>query len=94
MFDILTNIYQNNNINAQLSSLRALENIYEEIKQDDIPNETVAKLLNKYYSLLNNENNDPQIALSTLKSIINDFIHDTILKLKLYKLIDCEERKC
>ena len=94
IFDILINTSQNNNINVQLSSLTALEYIYEEIKQGDIPNDTVAKLLNTYYSLLNNANVNPQITLYTLKSInkflpfIKDFINDTDSKLKFYNLIE------
>ena len=94
IFDILINTSQNNNINVQLSSLTALEYIYEEIKQGDIPNETVAKLLNTYYSLLTSEKIVPEIALSTLKSInkflpfIKDFIHDSNSKIKFYNLIE------
>ena len=93
IFDILCNTSQNENLYIQLSSLTALEYIYEEIQKGDIPNETVANLLNNYYSLLTKENVDPQLSLATLYSIdkflpfINDFINDTNSKLKFYELI-------
>ena len=69
IFDILSNTSQNENLYIQLSSLTALEYIYEEIKKSNIPNETVAKLLNTYYSLLTMENADPQLSLATLNSV-------------------------
>ena len=93
IFDILCNTSQNENLYIQLSSLTALEYIYEEIQKGDIPNETVANLLNNYYSLLTKENVDPQLSLATLYSIdkflpfINDFINDSNSKLKFYELI-------
>ena len=69
IFDILCNTSQNENLYIQLSSLTALEYIYEEIQKGDIPNDTVANLLNNYYSLLTKENADPQLSLATLYSI-------------------------
>ena len=94
IFDVLTSTCQNNNLYIQLSSLTTLEYIYEEIKPGDIPNNTVANLLNTYYSLLTKENSDPQLSLSTLKSVnkflpfIVDFINDTNSKIKFYDLIE------
>ena len=94
IFDILSNTTQNENLYIQLSSLTALEYIYEEIQKCDIPNDTVAKLLNTYYSLLTKENSDPQIYLAALASLdkflpyINDFINDSVSKLKLFELIE------
>ena len=94
IFDILSNTSQNENLYIQLSSLTALEYIYEEIKKSNIPNETVAKLLNTYYSLLTRENADPQLSLATLNSVdkflpfINDFINDTNSKIKFFCLIE------
>ena len=94
IFDILINTSQNNDINIQLSSLKTLEYIYEEINPGDIPNETVAKLLNTYYSLLNQENIHPQLVINTLNSIltflpfIKDFITDNISRIKFYDLIE------
>ena len=94
IFDILSNTSQNENLYIQLSSLTALEYIYEEIKKSNIPNETVAKLLNTYYSLLTREKADPQLSLATLNSVdkflpfINDFINDTNSKIKFFCLIE------
>ena len=94
IFDILSTTCLNNNLYIQLSSLTALEYIYEEIQRGDIPNEIVARLLNTYYSLLIKDNLDPQLSLATLKSIdkflpfINDFINDPNSKNKFYDLIE------
>ena len=94
IFEILSNTSQNENLYIQLSSLTALEYIYEEIKKSNIPNETVAKLLNTYYSLLNRENADSQLFLATLNSVdkflpfINDFINETNPKIKFFCLIE------
>ena len=94
IFDILINTLQNPNLNIQLSSLTTLEYIYEEINTGDISNETVAKLLNIYYSLLSQENINQQLAINTLNSImkflpfINDFIKDSTSRVKFYDLIE------
>ena len=94
IFEILSNTSQNEKLYIQLSSLTALEYIYEEIKKSNIPNETVAKLLNTYYSLLNRENADSQLFLATLNSVdkflpfINDFINETNSKIKFFCLIE------
>lgn len=94
IFDILTSTCQNDNLYIQLSSLTTLEYIYEEIKPGDIPNITVANLLNIYYSLLTKENSDPQLSLSTLKSVnkfltfIVDFINEPNSKIKFFNLIE------
>ena len=91
---MVINTSQNPNLNIQLSSLTTLEYIYEEINQGDIPNETVAKLLNIYYSLLSQESVNPQLVINTLNSImkflpfINDFIKDSISRVKFYDLIE------
>ena len=94
IFDILSNTSQNKDINIQLSSLTALEYIYEELEEDKIPNEIVAKLLNTYYSILSGENINPQLAINTLKSIIkflpfiSDFIVDPKARANFYGLIE------
>lgn len=94
IFDILSGTAQNDNLYIQLSSLTTLEYIYEEIKPGEIPNETVAKLLNTYYSLLNKENSDPQLIVNTLVSVqkflpfISDFIKDNNYKIKFYDLVE------
>ena len=90
IFDILSSTSQNTDINIQLSSLTTLEYIYEEIQQGDIPNNIVANLLNTYYSLLNQNNINPQLAINTLNSILKflpfmcDFINDSGSKIKFY----------
>ena len=94
IFDVLSNTAQNTDLNIQLSSLKALEYIYEEIKPGDIPNVTVAQLLNTYYSLLTKDNINPQLAINTLYSILKflpfiyDFIKDDSSKIKFYDLIE------
>jgi len=94
IFDILSSTSQNTDINIQLSSLTTLEYIYEEIQQGDIPNNIVANLLNTYYSLLNQNNINPQLAINTLNSILKflpfmcDFINDSGSKIKFYDLIE------
>lgn len=94
IFDILINTSQNNDINIQLSSLKTLEYIYEEINPGDIPNEIVAKLLNTYYSLLTNENVHIKLALYTLNSIlkflpfIKAFINESVQRLQFFDLIE------
>jgi hypothetical protein len=94
IFNILINTSQNENLYIQLSSLNTLEYIYEEINQGNIPNETVAALLNMYYLLLMKDNADPQLILATLNSVnkflpfINYFINDTNSKIQFYDLIE------
>ena len=94
IFDVLINTSQNTNINVQLSSLTALEYIYEEINKGDIPNQTVANLLNTYYSLLNKQNTNPELIINILSSIdkflpfISDFINEPNSKIKFYDLIE------
>ena len=94
IFDVLSNTAQNNDLNIQLSSLTTLEYIYEEINQGDIPNTTVAQLLNTYYSILSKENINPQLVINSLNSIlkflpfINDFIAETNSKKQFYDLIE------
>ena len=94
IFDVLSNTCQNNNLYIQLSSLTALQYIYEEIQKGDIPNNTVAKLLNTYYSLLSKDNPDPQLTECALNSIekflpfISDFINENSSKINFYNLIE------
>ena len=94
IFNVLINTSQNENLYIQLSSLTTLEYIYEEINQGDIPNDTVASLLNTYYSLLMKENVDPQLSLATLNSVnkflpfIKDFINDSTQRKNFYDLIE------
>ena len=94
IFDVLINTSQNNNINVQLSSLKALEYIFEEINKGEIPNQTIANLLNTYYSLLNKDNINPELIINILSSIhkflpfISDFINEPNSKLQFYDLIE------
>ena len=94
IFDILISTAQNNDINIQLSSLTALEYIYEEINPGNIPNETVAALLNTYYSLLSKDNNPIQLAINTLNSVqkflpfIKSFIIESVQRLKFFDIIE------
>ena len=94
IFNILSRTAQNEDINIQLSSLTCLEYIYEEIKQSDLPVDTVANLLNTYYSLLTNTDLKDEICYSALKSIlkflpfIKDFIKNVESELRFYDLIE------
>lgn len=94
IFDILANTAQNKDINIQLSSLTALEYIFEELEEGKIPNDTVAKLLNTYYSILSENNINPQLAINTLNSIIKflpfifDFVEDPKSRSYFYGLIE------
>ena len=51
IFNTLSNMCQNEDINIQLSSITCLEYIFKEIKQSDLSLET-NNLLNTFYSLL------------------------------------------
>lgn len=73
IFEIMISTSQNDNIYIQLSSLTALEYIFEEINKKDISNNLVAKLLNNYYFLLNNDSNKEELLIATLKSV-NKFL--------------------
>ena len=52
IFNTLSNMCQNEDINIQLSSITCLEYIFKEIKQSDLSLET-NNLLNTFYSLIN-----------------------------------------
>ena len=94
IFDTLSSTSQNQDINIQLSSLTCLEYIFEEIKQSDLPLEISAKLLNTFYSLLNNDKIGDDLAFYSLKAIlkflpfIKEFLKQTEQKDKFYDLIN------
>ena len=94
IFETLTNTSQNEDINIQLSSLTCLEYIFEEIKQSDLPLDIVAKLLNTFYSLLNKDNINEELAYYTLKAIqkflpfIKEFVKDKDSQIKFYDIIE------
>ena len=94
IFDTLSSTSQNQDINIQLSSLICLEYIFEEIKQSDLPLEISAKLLNTFYSLLNNDKISDDLAFYSLKAIlkflpfIKEFLKPTEQKDKFYDLIN------
>ena len=94
IFDTLSSTSQNQDINIQLSSLTCLEYIFEEIKQSDLPLEISAKLLNTFYSLLNNDKIGDDLAFYSLKAIlkflpfIKEFLKPTEQKDKFYDLIN------
>ena len=71
IFNVLSTTAQNDNLYIQLSSLKALEYIYEEIFTGDIPNDKVVNLLNIYHNFLNNEKADPQLTIGALTSFKN-----------------------
>ena len=93
IFDILISTAQNENLFIQLSSLTTLEYIYEEINVKDIDINIIAKLLNTYYLLLDNNNANDELILSSLKSLnkflpfINEFISNENSRKKFFDLI-------
>ena len=94
IFNVLSTTAQNDNLYIQLSSLKALEYIYEEISTGDIPNDKVVNLLNIYHNFLNNEKADPQLTIGALTSFknflpfIKDFIKENNFKLKIYDVVE------
>ena len=94
IFNVLSTTAQNQNLYIQLSSLIALQYIFEEISSSDIPNDTVAKLLNLYHSLLNNDQADPQLLEAGLSSFmsflpfIKDFMKEANFTLKIFEIIE------
>ena len=94
IFDVLSSTSQNDDINIRLSSLTCLEYIFEEIKQSDLPVNTVANLLNTFYSLLIKKDVKDDLYIYTLKAInkflpfIKDFIKETEPQIRFYSLID------
>ena len=93
IFDVLINTTQNENLFIQLSSLTTLEYIYEEINIKDININIIAKLLNTYYSLLDNKDNNNELILTALKSLnkflpfISDFMYEQNSAKKFFDLI-------
>ena len=74
IFDILINASQNNDIEIKITSLITLEYIYEDISINIIKKDTIINLMNNYYSLLSEKNNEDksnsQLIKTCLKSII------------------------
>ena len=94
IFNVLSTTAQNDNLYIQLSSLKALEYIYEEISAGDIPNNMLANLLNIYHNFMNNEKADPQLTIGALTSFknfvpfIKDFIKENNFKLKIFEVVE------
>ena len=94
IFNVLTTTSQNDDINIQLSSLICLEYIFEEIKESDLPTDTVANLLNTFYSLLSKQNINDEIYFYSLKAVlkflpfIREFVKEQISQVKFYDLIE------
>ena len=77
IFDILINASQNNDIEIKITSLITLEYIFEDVSINYIKKDTILKLMNNYYSLLsekdNNDRNNVYLIQTCLKSI-NKFV--------------------
>ena len=77
IFDILINASQNNDIEIKITSLITLEYIFEDVSINYIKKDTILKLMNNYYSLLsekdNNDKNNVYLIQTCLKSI-NKFV--------------------
>ena len=94
IFTVLSTTSQNDDINIQLSSLTCLEYIFEEIKQSDLPLDTVANLLNTFYSILSKPDKNEELYFYSLKAIlkfipfIKEFINEKSSQIKFYDLIE------
>ena len=74
IFDILINASQNNDIEIKITSLITLEFIYEDISFNIIDKQTIVKLLNNYYTLLSEKNNEDNNNLPLLKTCLKSII--------------------
>ena len=71
IFDTLVNTSQNENLYIQLSSITTLGFIFTEISFNDIPQDTIAKILNCFYTILKKDNLSFELCDNTLKAILN-----------------------
>jgi importin subunit beta-1 len=71
IFPNLIRTSQNENINIQLTSVITLGFIFTEIGINDINDDTIANLLNSFYTLLNNDNLDVNLHIQSLKALCN-----------------------
>ena len=80
IFDILINTSQNENLFIQISSVTTLSFIFTEISVNDIPQNTVIKLLNSFYTILKKDNINLELHIFTLQAILNfiPYIHSII----------------
>ncbi len=71
IFPNLIRTSQNENINIQLTSVITLGFIFTEIEKNNIDDDTIANLLNSFYTLLNNDNLDINLHIQSLKALNN-----------------------
>ena len=77
IFDILINASQNNDIEIKITSLITLEYIYEDISINFINKDTIIKLMNNYYSLLSEKENNDKSNINLIRAClrsINSFV--------------------
>ena len=77
IFDILINASQNSDVEIKITSLITLQYIYEDVPINYIKKEIIFKLINNYYSILSQDNNDVQNNLNIIKTCLrslNKFI--------------------
>ena len=77
IFDILINASQNNDIEIKITSLITLEYIYEDISINFINKDTIIKLMNNYYSLLSEKENNDKSNINLIRAClrsINRFV--------------------
>ena len=88
------NIHKIKPIFSRSIKIDLFEYIFEEIKQSDLPLETVANLLNTFYSLLNKDLIDDNLCIYTLKAVlkflpfIKEFVKNDESRVKFYDLIE------
>ena len=93
IFGILVGTSQHENIYIQLSSVITLRYIFQELSVSDVPIDESAKVLNAFYTLLNQSNCNLELLYEILLSFneflgfIGHFIQDHSQKILLFDLI-------
>lgn len=93
IFSVLVTTSNNENLYIQLSSLTALGFIFQEISPGDIDENSIANLLNCFYTILNKDTSQQEVIISTLYAVdyflpfISSFLADKKQKNLFFELI-------
>lgn len=93
IFNILVGTSQNNNLYIQLSSVITLGYIFQEVSENDIPDNQIANILDCFYKLLSQDNLNEELQFETLTAMeyllpfISKFLQDENQKILLFNLI-------
>ena len=71
IFNILIGTSLNENLYIQLSSVTTLTFIFQDISISDIPDNTVASILDCFYNILNKDTSVEELQLETLNSLMS-----------------------